>query len=90
MVLLLILGIIAFVVGSLSIFSKRFDDYVSSIFPPSRVDDKYISTGDQYFMRRYLSGVRGIVGGIMMMAIYILSEPQITDTLVRWYHAIAG
>jgi hypothetical protein len=88
MVILLILGIVAFVVGMLSIFRDRFDNYVSGLFPRSQIDDRYISKEDQYFMRRYLSGVRGIIGGALMMALYVLSEPQISDMLARWYHTI--
>jgi hypothetical protein len=90
MVILLILGIVAFVVGMLSIFSDRFDNYVSSLFPRSQIDDRYISKEDQYFMRRYLSGLRGILGGLLMIALYVLSEPQALDTLMRWYRTIAG
>jgi hypothetical protein len=52
MVILLVLGIVAFVVGMLSIFSDRFDNYVSGLFPRSQIDDRYISKEDQYFMRR--------------------------------------
>jgi hypothetical protein len=90
MVILLILGIVAFVVGMLSIFSDRFDNYVSSLFPRSQIDDRHISKEDQYFMRRYLSGLRGILGGLLMIALYVLSEPQISDSLARWYHTIVG
>jgi hypothetical protein len=90
MVILLILGIVAFVIGMLSIFSDRFDNYVSGLFPRSQTDDRYISKEDQYFMRRYLSGLRGVFGGLLMIGLYVLSEPQILDTLMRWYHDIAG
>jgi len=41
-------------------------------------------------MRRYLSGLRGIFGGLLMIAIYVLSVPQLLDTLTRWYHTVAG
>jgi len=90
MVILLVLGTVAFVVGMLSVFSDRFDNYVSGLFPGSQIGDRYISKGDQYFMRRYLSGLRGIFGGLLMIAIYVLSVPQLLDTLTRWYHTVAG
>ena len=88
MIILLFLGVLSFSIGILSVFSKRFDDYVRSIFPASRLDDQAMSRQDQYFMSRYLSGFRGIFGGILMITIYILSEPRITDTLMSWYQAI--
>jgi hypothetical protein len=47
-----------------------------------------MSKQDQYIMSRYLSGLRGIFGGILMITVYILSEPRITDTLISWYYAI--
>jgi hypothetical protein len=90
MILFLFLGVVTFVVGMLSIFSDRFDNYVSGLFPRSQIDDRYISKEDQYFMRRYLSGLRGVLGGLLMIGLYVLSEPQLFDTLTRWYHAIAG
>jgi hypothetical protein len=88
MVILLILGIFAFVVGMLIIFSDRFDNHVSRLFPRSQTDDRYISKEDQYFIRRYLSGLRGVFGGLLMIGLYVLSEPQISDMLARWYHTI--
>jgi hypothetical protein len=88
MILLLFLGVLSFSVGILSVFSRRFDDYVRSIFPSSRVDNLAMSKQDQYIMSRYLSGLRGIFGGILMITVYILSEPRITDTLISWYYAI--
>ena len=90
MILFLFLGVVVFVLGMLSIFSDRFDNYVSGLFPRSQIDDRYIPKEDQYFMRRYLSGLRGVFGGLLMIGLYVLSEPQTLDTLMRWYHIIAG
>jgi hypothetical protein len=90
MIFFLIVGLIAFVIGFLSIVSSRVDQYLHRLFGESELDKKFLSARNRYVIRRYISGIRGIVGGIFCVAIYVTSNERLSNTLISWFHAIVG
>jgi hypothetical protein len=88
MILFLIVGIVAFVIGFLSVFSSRFDQYVHRLFPYSQLDKRFLSEGNRYIIRRYVSGVGGMFAGIVGVAAYIESNEQLRNFVVSLFNAI--
>jgi hypothetical protein len=90
MIIFLIVGIAALTVGLLSIFSSRFDQYLHSLFPDSKLDKRVLSAENRYFIRRYLSGIQGVCAGIAGIALYVFTNEQIADSLANWLDATFG
>jgi hypothetical protein len=88
MIIFLGIGIVALTVGLLSIFSSRFDLFLHKSFPDSVLDKKMLSSQSRYLIRRYISGIQGIIAGITCIALYILSDRQVFDTVASWFHTI--
>jgi hypothetical protein len=86
MIIFLIVGVIAITVGVLSIFNSRFDLFLHRLFPDSELDKRTLSPENRYFIRRYLSGLQGIIGGIGCVLLYVLSERQVFETIASWFH----
>jgi hypothetical protein len=82
MTFFLTLGIVSFVIGFLSVFSSRFDQYVHELFPDSELDKKVFSEGNRYIIRRYLAGFGLMFVGVICMAAYIESNEQLRNFLV--------
>jgi hypothetical protein len=88
MIIFFIIGVIVITVGVLSIFSGRFDLLLHRLFPDSEFDKRALSAENRYFIRRYLSGLQGIIGGVGCILLYVLSERQVLDTITSWFHMI--
>jgi hypothetical protein len=88
MFIFLFVGTAAIVVGLLSIFSDRFDLFMHRLFPDSRVEEKLLSPESRYWIRRYISGVKGIIGGILAILLYLASDVNVYDKVSGWVHAI--
>jgi hypothetical protein len=88
MIIFLPIGIVALTVGALSIFSSRFDLFLHNLFPDSALDKKLLSSQSRYLIRRYISGIEGIIAGITCIALYVLSDRQIFDAVAGWFHMI--
>jgi hypothetical protein len=90
MILFLIAGVVAFTIGLLSIVSSDFDQYLNKIFPSSKLDKQLLSERNRYIIRRYVSGIRGIVLGILGVAVYVESNEHLRMIVLNWFHAIFG
>jgi 4-hydroxybenzoate polyprenyltransferase len=88
MTFFLIVGAIAFAIGLLSIFSSRFNQYLDRAFPDSELDKRVFSQRERYVIRRYVSGIRGIILGIVAMAVYVASNELLRSTISTWFNAI--
>lgn len=90
MIIFLFLGIIAIAVGLLSIFSANFDQTLHRWFPDSASDRKFLAPESRYFIRRYLSGIKGLVGGVLAILLYLGSEMNLFEGLVAWLRETTG
>jgi hypothetical protein len=86
----LLIGIVALLVGVLSIFSSRFDLFLHRLFPDSALDSQLLSSQSRYLIRRYISGVQGIIAGIICILLYVLSDRQVFDTIASWVHGLTS
>lgn len=71
-VLLLVFGTILIADGLLNLFVKNY--YLGWVrhFPDSELDKKVFSKKTLYFLRRYESSLRFIIGGVMAFFLYYL------------------
>jgi hypothetical protein len=90
MIIFLIVGLIALIIGVLSIVSNRFDQYVHQLFPDSALDQKVFSERNRYIIRRYVSGFRGVVAGIICVAIYVESNDHLRNFVASFFNSIFG
>jgi hypothetical protein len=90
MIIFRFVGVIAIAIGVLSIVSDRFDAMVHQWFPDSALDQRLLSPESRYLIRRYLSGLKGIIGGVLAILLYVSSDPHIYAAIAGWVHAVIG
>jgi hypothetical protein len=51
---------------------------------------KLLSERNRYIIRRYVSGIGGVITGIAGVALYILTNNQLADRIANWLQSIGG
>ncbi len=86
MILFLAIGIFGLLTGLLIIFSRRFNEYLHGLFGESKLDKKLFSDKDRYFLRRYVTGLKGVIAGLAAIAFWYFSRnsemPILTSDVV--------
>jgi len=61
-IFLIVVGVIIVIFSLFSLFSKKFDEKLHNYFGDSEEDKKTFSKRDRYLIRRYVSSI-GLIGG---------------------------
>lgn len=81
MIIFLLIGIFAFGVGFLSVFSSKFDQLLHNYFGDSKLDKVLFSERDRYVIRRYVSGFGLMTGGVAAVFFYFIADKNTISSL---------